>query len=989
MKKQWKNREEPAAEQNQFSRESDVGVFQRPMQDIQNSNAVDRRSFLKLVGFSAAASTLSGCAKPVERILPYVNQPPEMTPGVANWYATTCHGCPAGCGALAKVMDGRPIKLEGNPDHPLSRGGLCALGQGSIISLYDSFRQKRPTIQQSATSWEAADKEVVGHLAVAREQKGKVVLLTGTITGPATRGVITDFIGTFPLAEHITYDPVSGAAIREAHAQAYGRSILPAYRFDQADVIVSFGTDFLGTWISPVEFTKQYASRRALPLQPPKGASEPNVRQLTSCHHQFEARLSITGSNADYRYQIAPSQQLNCLTALLATVKGGSPTMDVPSSVAAALDQVARDLRAARGRSLVVSDSNNLHVQLAVIALNETLGNLGNTVDVTRFSNQKQGDEREVERLVREMAEGTVSALLIHGCNPIYSLADAKAFGDALKSVPCTISFSMYPDETATVTKYHCTVPHPIEAWGDAEPQAGRYSLFQPTLRALYDTRPFEESLMRWSGKAGSFHDSLQRHWQEKIFPYQSETRDFTVFWEQMLQRGYSEAPVTTQPLSASLPSLTAALSAETKRRTALATPEIEIDLYETVALRDGVAANNPWLQELPDPITKITWDNYASVSPGLADKRGIVEGQWVQIQSGDRTVKLPAHIQPGQHERTVSIAVGYGRDLAGPVGNGVGANVYSLTRGREGGLQQRAQYGSLKRVAGQRYAFALTQTEAEQHGRPIAQEVSLEEFLNGHGAHRAHIPEGKTNLWQDHDYPEYHWGMTVDLTRCTGCSACVVSCDLENNVPVVGRDEVRNQREMHWLRIDRYYSGDAAEPRVIHQPMFCQQCENASCETVCPVLATVHDDQGLNVQVYNRCVGTRYCANNCPYKVRRFNFFNHQRDDLVQNLALNPDVTVRTRGVMEKCSFCIQRIQQARIAARREDRPVRDGDVRTACQQSCPADAIVFGNMADENGQVSREKAASRGYRVLEELNRRPAVTYLSKVANKKGSHA
>jgi molybdopterin-containing oxidoreductase family iron-sulfur binding subunit len=668
------------------------------------------------------------------------------------------------------------------------------------------------------------------------------------------------------------------------------------------------------------------------------------------------------------------------------------------------VSRVAEALLKAQGRSLVVSDSDDVAVQLLVLALNELLGNVGQTVDLSRPLQQKQGRDADMARLLGEMQRGEVAALLVHDCNPVYTYPRAEQFAAALKSVPCSVSFAVTPDETARATTYHCPSHHPMECWGDAEPEAGRLSLFQPTIRPLYQTRAFEDSLLRWSDRQQRFYDYLRHHWQTKIHPrvehpprrnsgacggtlpdHCEEAPEFVAFWDQMLQRGYLELPPPASnrsPLAAD--KLLAAVHQRAKQdRSAGA---VEIDVFEPVALRDGAAANNPWLQELPDPVTKITWDNFAAISPALAREKGIEEGQWIEITAGDRKLQAPAHIQPGQHARTVSLALGYGRTHAGPVGDNVGVSAYPLVRAADGRFRYTAVECAVAPVAApgrQRREFARTQIHGSMEGRSIVLETTYREFQQDYTAEHGHHASSHADLWEEHDYPEYKWGMAIDLTKCIGCSGCVTACDIENNIPVVGPEEVGRQREMHWLRIDRYFNGDAENPEVVHQPMLCQQCDNASCETVCPALATVHDDQGLNVQVYNRCVGTRYCSNNCAYKARRFNFFNNISNDLTQNLALNPDVTVRSRGVMEKCTFCIQRIQEARIIARREGRTIRDGEVRPACEQSCPADAIVFGNLKDPNSRVSRLAASPRRYRVLEELNRKPAIYYLALVRN------
>jgi molybdopterin-containing oxidoreductase family iron-sulfur binding subunit len=953
---------------------------------------VDRRAFLKLVGLSLAAGALSGCRPPRQKIIPAVKQPPEYTPGVARWYATTCHGCPAACGALVKVMDGRPIKFEGNPDHGLSRGGLCAVGQAAVIGLYDAHRQKQPMARGQAVSWEQVDHEIIAALAEAKRQGRKIVLLTGTLVSPASRSVVAKFRAAHPDAEHVVYDAVPYDALRDACRDAYGQPVLPTYRFDQAETVLSFGADFLGTWLSPVEFTWQYATARTS-----AAGGKP------FCHFQFESCLSLTGTNAGVRAAIAPSEQAASVAWLLAHVAaqvGGQmplaraaaalPRPSLSRELEAQLTRAAGALLAARGRSLVVAGGNDPSVQLGVLALNELLGNHERTFSTARPSHQRQGRAADLDRLVGEMQRGEVGALLVYGCNPAYSYRDAAAFTAALAQVPCTISLATAPDETAARAAYRCPAHHPLESWGDAEPQAGRLSLFQPTIRPLYATRAFEESLLAWSGQPRSYYAYLKEEWKTRLFPRQAAIPRFNDFWKRALQRGYVELPASGQDRNGEWVSWRVDASEVTHSLTRPAgrtlgagqpAPALELELFEPVALRDGVPAGNAWLQELPDPVTKITWDSWVAVAPVLARQAKIQEGQWLEIEVGGRRLRAAAHLQPGQHSRTLSLPLGYGRTHAGPVGSGIGVDAYPLLAAAGSPAPVVLRILPLSSAPANR--FACTQPEGSMDDRSLVREIPLNSVSAGHEVSSSNDAEREheADLWRVHEKAEYRWGLVIDLEKCTGCSACVTACDLENNVPVVGREEVGRQREMHWLRVDRYYTGDPEAPGVRYQPVMCQQCENASCESVCPVLATVHDDQGLNVQVYNRCVGTRYCANACPYKTRRFNFFENTRNDPTQNLALNPDVTVRSRGVMEKCTFCIQRIQAARIRARREDRLVRDGEVRTACEQSCPAGALVFGNLADPDSRVARLARSPRSYRLLEETNRRPAVRYLARV--------
>ncbi|HEX7296097.1 MAG TPA: 4Fe-4S dicluster domain-containing protein, partial [Pyrinomonadaceae bacterium] len=518
---------------------------------------------------------------------------------------------------------------------------------------------------------------------------------------------------------------------------------------------------------------------------------------------------------------------------------------------------------------------------------------------------------------------------------------------------------------------------HFLESWDDAEPVRGTFSVNQPTISPIFQTRAYQESLLRWTGDARSFYDVLRESWLKKLFPYQKQQATFDAFWDQTLHDGVC----TIQSPSTSMPTFAANSSKDAVARlvSRASSPDgLALVLYQKNSIQDGRFANNPWLQELPDPITKITWDNYACVSPRFAQKNGIDEGRVVRVSNGSTTIELPAHIQPGQHDGVIAIALGYGRTKAGKAGSNVGVNAFPFAAFADGTFRYSHARVTLEKTAS-RIEFAQTQIKDSEEDRRLVRELALAEYLKGE--EREH--EEHFSLWSEHDYPEHKWGVAVDLNACVGCNACVISCQGENNIPVVGKDEVRNRREMHWIRIDRYFEGDRENPKTNYQPVMCSQCDNASCESVCPVLATVHSSEGLNMQVYNRCVGTRYCENNCPTKVRRFNWFNYPHKDAVANLALNPDVTVRTRGVMEKCSFCVQRIEEVKIKARNEGRPIQDGEIQPACAQSCPTNAIIFGDLTDVNSRVAQLKKNERNYTLLDELNLRPALSYLAKVRN------
>lgn len=942
---------------------------------------VSRRTFLEVLGYSTAALALSGCRAPQQKIIPYLRQPIEFTPGVASWFASVCGGCSASCGTLVKVRDGRPTKLEGNPDHPLSSGGLCALAHGMVFGLYDPERLRQPLIGSQPATWEQIDQEITQKLAGIKQSGGKVRVLTGPVTGPASLETMQKFLSQFSDAKLITYQPISTDAIRQAHLWSHGLSAIPSYRFDKARLVVSFGADFLGTWIAPVQFTRGYAKARSL---------QDGERTMLR-HVQFESRLSLTGSNADSRVRVSPTEETQALLYLARLAAADNAAgLPVPQQLAgleptrlnqktrAAVERVAKEMMRDRGSVLIVSGSDDPDVQYLVNFTNHIAGSYGSTVDLSAASGGNQSSDQDIVELVRQMNSGEVAALIVSGVNPAYDYFDSQTFRNGMQQVPLKISLNSTLDETASLADYVCPQNHFLEAWGDVEPVRGTFSVNQPTIAPLFSTRSVQENMLRWSGDSRSFYEVLRQSWREKLFPLQKQVPTFDEFWDQTLQRGV----FIPDPAQFSTPVFKSGALNDTVARLISApaeTPEsLGVVLYQKISIRDGQYANNPWLQELPDPITKITWDNYTSVSPAYAATAGLQEGSVVRITRGATALELPVHIQPGQHDKVMAIALGYGRTRAGKAGDNVGANAYPFVAFRDATFRYTTSAVNLEKTS-RTTEFAQSQSKDSMEDRPLVRELALAEYAKGKGETEAEYG----SLWSPHDYPEHKWGLAVDLSACVGCSACVVSCQAENNVPVVGKDEVRRRREMHWIRIDRYFEGDREDPKVFFQPVMCQQCDNASCESVCPVLATVHSSEGLNMQVYNRCVGTRYCENNCPYKVRRFNWFEYPHSDPIANLALNPDVTVRSRGVMEKCTFCVQRIEEVKIKARNEGRAINDNEIQPACQQSCPANAIIFGDLTDLKSRVAQLKKSGRNYTLLDELNLRPALSYLAKVRN------
>jgi Fe-S-cluster-containing dehydrogenase component/anaerobic selenocysteine-containing dehydrogenase len=943
-----------------------------------------RRDFLSLMGFSVAAASLAACRGPVQYAVPMLVGSDQIVPGVASWYATTCGGCPSACSLLVKQCDGRPIKIEGNDRSTLFGGGTCATGQAALLSLYDNERLRGPLWKGRPARWQEVDERIMAALRTGQDDNRGLVLLSGTINSPSTLAIVNTWRRRYPNFRHVVYETMSLSAMRASNADSFGRAVIPHYSFDQARVIVGLEADFLGTWLSPVEFTRQYAVARR----------DPNTRAL---HVQFESHLSVTGSNADLRIPVAPSDLGALAVALLRRVSRRAGLNGVPDGPDVVpdpqkLDKLADELWGHRGASLVVSGVADKSVQIVVNTLNAILGNIGQTVDLLHPSLQRSGDDAAMEQLVEEMNRGLIHTLILYRVNPGYNYWDAPRFVAGMKRVELSISFSDRRDETSSQAHAICPDHHFLESWGDAEPVESHFSLAQPLIAPLFDTRAAQESLLRWIGNDSKHYDYLRGFWRENLFPRQKEVAAFDEFWDRSLQGGVAVLPARSARESPHLRGewQTAAKKVLEEHNQAAALrceDRYELCLYETIALRDGRHANNPWLQELPDPVTKATWGNYAAIAPAVSRKLSLNDGDVILLEASGARVELPVLVQPGQERRTIGVAVGYGRWQVGKVGQSVGTNIFPLAYVVDG-VQRYSRQGVTIEKTGRHEAIASTQSHFSMEGRPIVLETGmadLQKEAEGEPEAGGKLP----TLWAAQPSGEHSWGMVVDLDACTGCSACVLACQAENNVPVVGKDQVERIRIMHWIRIDHYYAGSEENPQSLYQPMMCQHCGNAPCETVCPVLATTRSSEGINQQVYNRCIGTRYCANNCPYKVRRFNWYNYTQDPAfdynmanpVGRLVLNPDVVVRSRGVMEKCSLCVQRIQSAKNTALKENRELTDGDIQTACQQACPAQAIVFGDLKDPNSRASRLRRNRRFYEVLEDLGTRPNVGYLKKV--------
>ncbi len=946
----------------------------------QKASNASRRDFLKTFGFSvAAAAVVASCKRPVDKAIPYLVKPEEVTPGMANYYASSYFEGNEYCSVLVKVRDGRPIKIEGNNLSSISQQGTSARVQASVLNLYDDARFKTPLKRGEATTWSEVDAYISKKLAQLNGENKKVVLLSSTIISPSTKKIIEQVQETYPNIEVVQYDGVSANGILKATELSFGKAFVPDYRFEKAKVIVSFGADFLGTWLSTTEYTKGYSAGRKL-LQ---------KNDEMNRHYQFETGMTITGSNADVRFPIKPSEEKTILTALyyqLMQAKG-AVTITAPGSPVD-ISGLAEDLLANEGKSLVISGSNNVNTQVIVNAINNLLGNFGSTILVDKTLNTHQGIDSDFETLLDDLKNKKVAGVLFWGVNPVYNHIKGQEIKSLISGAELSVSFSDRKDETTAACHWVCPEPHYLESWNDAEPKTGVYSLAQPTISKLFDSRQVQESLLVWAGvETPNYYEFVKTNWQENFAGLQSEMSDSRIFWNDVLQKGVFEpATANTESLSYSENGLAEAISLSDSTKDGW-----EVAFYQSVALADGSSANNPWLQELPDPIAKISWDNFAAVPVKWAEENGVVNESVITING----IELPVFVQPGQAADTISVALGYGREVSGKVGDGVGKNMFAFSTINKGAKQFWISGAEVKTTA-KTYDLALSQTHHSMEGRPIVRETNFDKWQldpqSGNELKKEH-EKHHVSLYPEVEFKGHHWGMAVDLSSCIGCGNCSISCQAENNVQVIGKEQVRNRRIMHWIRIDRYFSNDAENPEVYHQPVMCQHCDNAPCENVCPVSATPHSDEGLNQMAYNRCVGTKYCINNCPYKVRRFNWFQFVQNpefDYASNsdlgrMVLNPDVTVRARGVVEKCSFCVQRIQEKKAEAKVAGRKIEDGEIQPACVQSCPADALVFGDLKDPNSKITKYFENERNYHLLEELHTLPSVGYLTKVRNKK----
>ncbi len=1041
----WVGKQDLVQEEN-FMKEVQNEMHSVSMEQVEEAAEgiqANRRDFLKFLGFGIGAATVAACDTPVKRAIPYVVKPDAIVPGVATYYASSYVNGGDFCPILVKTREGRPIKIEGNDLSAMTKGGTSARAQASVLTLYDTNRYKKPMMKSAdgmtSSSWADFDKAIKSKLS-----SGNICLVTNTILSPTAKKVIAEFKAKYPSTKVVTYDSVSSAALLNANESCFGAKVIPNYRFDKADLIVSFGADFLGTWISPVEYARQYATKRKI-----DNVSNPTM----SRHIQVESHMSMTGSNADNRILVKPSEQGVAIAYLASKIVGGSAPK-VNAKAAKALDNVATQLKANRGKSLVVSNSNNVSEQILINAINNELGNIGSTVDLASASMQRQGDEAGLEGLINDLKNGSVKTVIFNDCNPVFEYHNGAALKAAMGSA-YKIGLAYNPNETISSCDAIAPINHTLESWGDAEPKKGSISMIQPAISPLFDTRQMELSLLTWADSPNVNNNADQPYFEYLKKNYQSGAGDQSGFissqsyWEKLLRDGVANGKGSSS-VSAFSGNVSAAFAGVTKPSNS----ELEISFYEKVSIGNGTLANNPWLQEMPDPVDRTSWGNYLAVPVGfdgvkrffgMTESMNLQDGDLVNLTIGDKTVQVPVIQQFGQMPGTVAIALGYGREMSGACANGVGVNVNDCLTSNGGYTQYFNTNVSVSNKVGKEDAFSCVQyhhtygvTDEDKDGKQFnADEEALGMAYGASGfqgaltdrsvmytSNLADLPKSikkldkkrkfaqhlnEQTLYPFEEYTEnrysqgHHWGMHVDMNACTGCNACTISCMAENNVPVVGKKEVSRHHEMTWLRIDRYYYGDVENPNTVYQPMMCQHCDNAPCENVCPVNATNHSAEGLNQMAYNRCVGTRYCANNCPFKVRRFNWLDYTTADLfpanqvpingeevpygadnLTRMVLNPDVTVRVRGVIEKCSFCVQRIQEGKLRAKVEGRRLVDKDVRTACQTACPTGAITFGDLNNKNGELNEKLDSPLNYIALEEVNVKSAVTYGMRVNNR-----
>ncbi|HEV2401042.1 MAG TPA: TAT-variant-translocated molybdopterin oxidoreductase [Candidatus Sulfotelmatobacter sp.] len=939
--------------------------------------SLSRRDFLSLMGASLALAGMTGCVKqPLEQIVPYVVQPDNIIPGKPKFYATAMTFGGYAIPLLVESNMGRPTKIEGNPQHPASLGGSDIFSQASLLDLYDPDRSQTVTYQGETSSWFSFIGAIHPTLLTRPDQQ--IRILTQSVSSPTLSNQLQMLLAKYPKARWHQWEPVNRDLVREGSQLAFGEYVETQYKFEGAEIILSVDANFLyPTFPGFHRYTREWANRRRPdPEQRPFADVAGNLFASYSMNRLYalESTPTVTGAKAEHRLKLSPTQ-IERYFRIIATrlgIHAGASSPDNDQE-AAFLNALPADLQAHRGTSLiVVGDDMPAEVHALAHALNKSLGNVGRTVIYTDPVLANPVDQTSsIKELVTDMKAGRVDMLLILGGNPAYDAPVDLDFADAVKSVPGSIYHGLHFNETAAVCKWHVNATHYLEAWSDARSYDGTVGIVQPLIAPLYDGKSEHELLAVFSDNPQDSGYSIVRSYWKQAAPHGT---DFESFWRQALYAGFidnsASAARNVSMKAVQLPALQNV-------------PEgIELIIRPDPSIYDGRFANNAWLQELPKPLTELTWDNPVMIGLRMARKLGLENGSNVELNFQGRRVVGATWIQPGHPDNALTIFLGYGRQQCGRVGTGVGYNAYQL---RQSGALQGGE-GVTLRKTGKTYKLITAQGLQDMENRDLVREATLDEYkADAEFAHRnAEEPPREDTLYPNYKYTGYAWGMLIDQNACVGCNACVIACQSENNVAVVGKLQVAIGRRMHWLRVDTYYKGDPDNPKAFFQPVPCMQCENAPCELVCPVEATVHSTEGLNDMVYNRCVGTRYCSNNCPYKVRRFNFLLFQ--DWVQpqyKLMRNPEVSVRSRGVMEKCTYCVQRITEGRIHAEEEKRLIRDNEIQTACQQACPADAIVFGNINDANSRVGRLKENPRNYGLLADMNTRPRTTYLALVHN------
>ncbi len=943
-------------------------------------SAMSRRNFLTIMGASMALAGLTACRRPVEKIVPYVVAPEEVIPGVAEYYATTMPFGVEAYGVVVESHEGRPTKIEGNSKHPATRGKSNSMMQAAILGLYDPDRSRAVLNAGKEKTWTDFLSYWAGLFSKYSANQGEgLAVVAEANSSPTMFRLKKAFSDQFPKAKWVTYGPVSDENIYAGIARATGTPLAPLYTFERAKVVLSVDSDFLMGETDNVKNTRGFAASRKM------SSAADDMNRL----YAVESSFTVTGGMADHRLRL-PASHIAAFTLALAKelrAQGlevaGADGFKLPAGFAVDkkwLGAAARDLMRNRGKSLVIAGRlQPVFVHALVYSINQALLNEGKTVTYRSLDDVSVADSSAFAALVADMNDGKVETLVMSGVNPVYDAPADLDFAVALEKVANTVHHGMSVDETAEKAQWHVPQAHFLEAWGDARALDGTLSVVQPLIAPLFAGKSdVELATVLLTGKEGNGFEQVQATWKTAL-----KGRDFDKEWRRVLHDGVLEGSAA----STSAPKVNLASLVKTDAAAALNVRELnagnnELVMAPSYAAYDGRFNNNGWMQELPDPITKLAWDNAALMSPRTASELSVNTQDLIVLNLNGRELAVAVSVLPGMADYSISLSLGYGRKKTGRIGTGAGFNAYVLRTSDAPAIAT----GVTVRKLGKTYPLANTQDHSSMEGRPIVREATVTEYKESPKFAEEMVEHPPLiSLWDEHPYDTgYQWGMTIDLNACSGCNACAIACQSENNIPVVGKEQVKNGREMHWLRLDRYFTGDIEEPEMVFQPVGCQHCENAPCEQVCPVQATSHDKEGLNVMTYNRCIGTRYCSNNCPYKVRRFNFFNHTKDlpEIVQ-LAQNPDVTVRSRGVMEKCTYCLQRVNEAKITSKREGRTIADGEVMSACQQACPADAIVFGNLLDKDSAVAKSKQVDRRYEMLAELNVKPRTSYLGKLRN------